>query len=380
MKFFLTGVENTNKGAELMLYAILKEIECRFPDSTVYVERDRIRGGIKSIKTAVKFVTIDSWKSKVMRLLHVNSFLRKFNRKPILVYPKIPQIDYLIDGSGLLFADQMMTALGIKLRKFLFERAKRYHAKIVFLPQCFGPLERDVTKESVKLLFNYADLVFARERVSYDMLMNSGLADSSKLTVRTDFTATIEGECPAEYEHLKGSVCIIPNMQMVNKGVLTRNAYLTFLSSVIAICRENGKSVFLLNHEGKADELLAYECATKAGGDIEVVSGLDAIETKGVISKAYLIITSRYHGLASALNSCVPALSTSWSHKYQCLYEDYGFENLVLPVSEFEKCKSLIIHCLDEDENMNMRKKLYEVLPKVKEQINKMWSEVWALK
>ena len=34
MKIVLWGVETNNKGAELMLYAILQEIERKFPDAT----------------------------------------------------------------------------------------------------------------------------------------------------------------------------------------------------------------------------------------------------------------------------------------------------------------------------------------------------------
>ena len=379
MKYFLTGVENTNKGAELMLYAILKEIEQKYPGSTIYIEGNRIKGGSKTIKTTLKFVTIDSWKTKLIRLFRINSFLHKFHKASLSVYPTIPQIDYLIDGSGLLFSDQIMKASGIKYRKYLFESAKRSHAKIVFLPQCFGPLERDVTKESVRILFSYADLVFAREIVSYNILKNSGLANPSKLALSTDFTATIDGVCPSKYAHLNGGVCIIPNMQMVNKGVLAKEKYINFLLNTITLCRESGKPVFILNHEGKADEMLAYECAEQFGDDIEVVTGLDAIETKGVISKAYLVITSRFHGLASALNSCVPVLATSWSHKYQCLYEDYGIENLVLPVAEFEKCKMMICKYINKNENEIMRNRLHDALPSIKEQIKHMWSKVWAL-
>lgn len=380
MKFFLTGVENTNKGAELMLYAILKEIEQKAPDSIIYVEGNRIRGGAKTVNTTLQFITLDSWKTKAIRILRVNSILRKLHLAPISFYPTIPQIDYLIDGSGLLFSDQIMKASGIKYRRYLFECAKRNHAKIVFLPQCFGPLERDITKESVKLLFDYADLVFAREKVSYDIVVNSGLANLSKLGLYTDFTASVDGICPSKYAHLNGGICVIPNMQMVNKGVLTKEEYMSFILNAINLCRESGNPVYLLNHEGKADERFSYECAAQAGSNVEVVTGLNAIETKGIISKAYLVITSRYHGLASALNSGVPVLATSWSHKYQCLYEDYEIENLVLPITDFGKCKILICKYLKKEENLIMRKRLHDALPAIKEQIKQMWSDVWALK
>ena len=45
MKIVLSGVETNNKGAELMLYAILQEIERKYPTATVYLPYNGIRQG-----------------------------------------------------------------------------------------------------------------------------------------------------------------------------------------------------------------------------------------------------------------------------------------------------------------------------------------------
>lgn len=42
MRIVLSGVETHNKGAELMLYAILQEIERRFPDAEVFINKSAI--------------------------------------------------------------------------------------------------------------------------------------------------------------------------------------------------------------------------------------------------------------------------------------------------------------------------------------------------
>ena len=57
---------------------------------------------------------------------------------------------------------------------------------------------------------------------------------------------------------------------------------------------------------------------------------------KALISTAYLCVTSRFHGVASALNSCVPCLATSWSHKYEELFRDYGMTDCVLDLNDMD--------------------------------------------
>ena len=51
MKIVLSGVETNNKGAELMLYAILQEIERKWPDADVYISQKRIKQGLNYVKS-----------------------------------------------------------------------------------------------------------------------------------------------------------------------------------------------------------------------------------------------------------------------------------------------------------------------------------------
>ena len=110
---------------------------------------------------------------------------------------------------------------------------------------------------------------------------------------------------------------------------------------------------------------------------IDVVTGLDAFEVKGIISSAYLVISSRFHGVASALNSCVPCLSTSWSHKYEQLFSDYDQKDCVLPLDNEEYCLNKVEEFLNEDIHEKIKAVLKKKLPYVQEETRKMWNEVW---
>lgn len=92
-----------------------------------------------------------------------------------------------------------------------------------------------------------------------------------------------------------------------------------------------------------------------------------------------MVVTSRFHGLASALNSCVPTLATSWSHKYEELYRDYGLEGYVLPLDNTDVTISRVRELLDMKENQRIRQHLAVEVSKIKAQTREMWKYVWNL-
>lgn len=139
-----------------------------------------------------------------------------------------------------------------------------------------------------------------------------------------------------------------------------------------------GKKAYLLNHEGIGDELIAKRISNALPYPVEVVTGLNALDTKGVISVSYAVISSRFHGVASALNTCVPCLATSWNHKYVALFKDYGLDDCVLPITNEETCLSMIKTILEPKENARIRKSLLAIQPEIQQQTREMWKIVWG--
>lgn len=379
MKIILSGVETTNKGAELMLYAILQEIERKWPEATVYIPYSRCKQGLDYVKTTLhlKFIPF----SRFIYKTHLDGILERLHLLLDWFNPNIVKgADWFIDGSGFAFSDQFRINKH-STGKWHATLKGLYHdgCKVVFLPQAFGPIERPATKEMIRLIGKYASVVMPREQVSYEYLEKSGLIDMKKVTKHTDFTSLVEGTFPIGYEHLKNGVCVIPNTQMIAKGIISYDDYISLLKSIIQEAGDSGYKVYLLNHAGKKDEQLANQCKESIGNDIEVVSGLNALEVKGLIASAYLVITSRFHGLASALNSCVPPLSTSWSHKYTELYKDYGLDSLVLPLDNTLIATKMLHEMLNKEINQKLRTHLTLQKQQVKEQTQSMWQTVWNL-
>ena len=378
MKIVLTGVETNNKGAELMLYAILQEIERKWPDSEVYLSFSQIKQGLKYVKTNLKLRLTPF--SCIVQKLYLEGIFWKLHL-PQEVFAKtyvVKDADILLDGSGFAFGDQWnymdchIKHWETKLKP-LYEKGCR----IIFLPQAFGPVEKPNTRKILAVLNNYADLVMPREQMSYDYIKGSGVVDMKKVKIYKDFTSLVEGVFPPQYAHLRNGICIIPNMQMIRMNKISHDDYLNLLAKIILEGQNSGHPVYLLNHEGKNDEELCKACQQHLNGNISVVTELNALEVKGLIASSYLVITSRFHGLVSSLNSGVPGLATSWNHKYEELFDDYGLDGYILPLDDIDKSVSMVQKLLCKDENERIRKHLNEYIPRIKEQTKEMWRCVW---
>lgn len=384
MKIVLSGVETNNKGAELMLYAILQEIERKYPTATVYLPYNGIRQGegynivtslnikrnpyekINKLLTRIRFYSI-------LRRLHINT-LDKFMHGNTA----IKGCDYYIDGSGFVISDQQVGNKG--LVDGLVDRVIAYHksgSKIIYLPQAVGPFNLKRTKEIIDIHSTYVDLFFARENVSYTYLQDSGF-NMGKVKLYPDFTSLVDGIVLERFRHLNGAVCIIPNSRMIEKGVIILDDYLQLINKIVSECRKSGRLVYLLVHAEAQDANLAKQIGKNIHPEIEVVSGLNALEVKGLISTSYLCVSSRFHGVASALNTCVPCLATSWSHKYSELYKDYNQADGVLPIDNIEACVEKIRTYLKPENHDMIVNELVRAVPEVKRKTSEMWEHVWS--
>ena len=380
MNIVLYGVESNNKGAELMLYAILQEINRVYPDSVVYVERWMIKQGLDYIKTPVHLEYLPtSFIRNIFRKYRITGMLNRIGIYSDYLNGTIKNADYFIDGSGLLFTDKRIKSNSIATvwRKRLLSY-KKMGTKVVFLPQGFGPFNKECTRKTIAALDEYADIIFAREKVSYNHLINV-VKNKNKVKLSTDFTALVNATPPTRYKHLANMVCLIPNIQMINKGILSKDEYFCVLKTTIEACKKEGHDVYILNHEGIKDELLAQEFIVQYSKPVELVTGLNALEVKGLISTAYLVISSRFHGVASALNGQVPCLATSWHHKYEELFKDYGLDDCVLPLGDEIQTREKIRNYLNKQVNTEIRNIIGGKKSGIIKQNENMWNLIWSI-
>lgn len=375
MKIQIDGTNTINKGAELMLYSVLNEIEIKIPNSEVWY--NGLEGKVSSIQTKLflkkrRFLVISNKCPVILRIL------RKLNLPFTYLTTKYPNknIDVVLDAGGFQFSDQW--EISDKLLNswfYYYSELKKNDTKIILLPQAFGPFETYNGKKIVSMLNKFVDLIFARDITSYNYLIKAG-GDLNKILLYPDFTTVVKGIFPENYSILKGGVAIIPNYRMLDLGNNKKCAYFNFILAAIDNIRKSGKTPFFLNHEGIKDFELCKQINQGLNEKIVIINNLSSRELKGIISQCFLVISSRFHGAASALNSSVPCLATSWSHKYQMLFNDFGQNDCILSINE-PNVFSKIDYYLDSGNNLATRKVLENAMEVIQNKVDDMWEIVW---
>ena len=378
MKIQIDGTNTANKGAELMLYAILQEIEKRFSHSEIFYNPNSVDNPIP-IQTDLDLKIRFPMNSKLRR--YPLGVLRRLGLPHSYFTPKYANrnIDIVLDGGGFQFSDQWnYSTKALDILEKYYSRLKENNTKLIFLSQAFGPFKTENGKRSVGIISKYADLIIARESVSFDYLTSAG-ADLSKLVCFPDFTIAVNGSNVDRYSHLKGKVCIIPNKKMLTHATSSSVDYLLFVKSLIQVIESKGLEVFLLNHESKGDFKLCTEINRHFDNRLEILTDLNALEVKGIIGISYAVISSRFHGVASALSQGIPCMATSWNHKYEMLFKDYKQSDMILKLDEIGDLSDVLFKILDYDSNSKIKSQLLMEKPRIAKLVSVMWDKIWEI-
>jgi hypothetical protein len=369
----IKGIGFPNKGAELMLAAILHEFEVRGVSAKFSVEPYgdyglRARYGLfqkaRVHKMGIDFGALISLLPK--KLLDVFGIVR----------PR--DIDVVLDASGFSYGDQWGANLIEYRLGTTISALKKRGVKVVLLPQAFGPFEDTSTKEVARNILSQADLVFARDIISLKHCRS--IMSSALLDIRPDFTNLVAGLEWSGFDAAHHEICFIPNLKMIEKTT-SGNEYISLMVKLIDFTKKQGKNPFLLIHEGEADKLLANEIASQVNFELQILEPLDPLKIKWVIGQSKVVVSSRFHGLVSALSQGVPVLATGWSHKYQCLLEDYNVNDALIDVVngrvEAEKYLGLLLS--DNQEYIRISNTIRQSGVRQKETVELMWDKVFSI-
>ena len=233
-----------------------------------------------------------------------------------------------MDASGFAYSDQW----GVRATQITAElcfRWKKQGKKIIFLPQAFGPFSSSDIKHNFNQIVELADLIFARDRKSYDYI-NQIANSMSNVRIAPDFTNLLPGLKPQYADKLINRPCIILNYRMLDKTTDdTKNQYFTFINSCLQYLVDKGLNPFILIHEVD-DFSLGQQIQQNSGGKIDIIREDNPLYLKGILGSCQLVISSRFHGLISALSQGIPCLGTGWSHKYQQLFATYSCPEMLV--------------------------------------------------
>jgi polysaccharide pyruvyl transferase WcaK-like protein len=248
--------------------------------------------------------------------------------------------DIIIDISGFASGDKFSWRTEAS-RWQMFRLAKLAGNKIIFMPQSWGPFSHPLSRFFTKKIIADADVVFAREKKSYEYLKSLEGIDLNKIFSSPDIAFQFRGGLPEDGHRvlqragLAAKNCpligITPNMQIYKRttGVGPGNGYFKLLTEVIRyFLQATNAMIVLIPHEfswfRKNDPELCQELKSVFPDDSRVISlaGTEtAKEVKSVIGLLDFLVASRYHSLIAALSLRIPVVVIGWAHKYDDVME-----------------------------------------------------------
>lgn len=338
----IKGVQFVNKGAELMLQAVLQQVEQRWPDAEIalapngnspYLLRAKI-GAWQKLNIRKRLIDLSELSYRIP-----DSIRGKLRHFGIVTEA---DVDLILDASGFAYGDQWPDDTLIRVSKEV-ERFHKHNKPYVFLSQAFGPFTSDVAKTTFAQALSQAALVVARDKVSEQHLKGI-MASTDNLVRFPDFTNLVTSTQVDDRPVDKKTLLIIPNYNMVykrNRRLDWKEGYIDLLKQVASQASEAGWKLCLLNHEGPKDEAICLQLQKELGDQVPVIYEQDSLRVKGVINAAGAVISSRFHGCVSALCQGIPCIGTSWSHKYEELYDEYNQLSMLLTECDLEAAKEM---------------------------------------
>lgn len=365
-----------NKGAALMLHAVLQEMSRGYGDAKLVMTPGFSDSPYPYRSRASLGLYQKAWLWRYGLQLGDLAALAPARLRDMYGVVLDREIDVVLDAAGFAYSDQW----GVEPCRELHRASRRWKkrgTKVILLPQAFGPFTTEAIKKEVRGFIGQVDLVYARDQVSYDHLIEV-VGKQGKIRIAPDFTNLLQGVRPEHFKPQGRDVCLIPNCRMLDKTSETVQAgYLPFLEKAARLVVKKGGRPFILVHEGADDLRLAQRLSESMGG-LEIIKENDPLRIKGILGACSATIGSRFHGLVSALSQGVPSLATGWSHKYEMLFQDYGFPEGVVNIDiDDQGLELLVSRIMDVESCQQLSNDLLHRSQKWKQDSRRMWREVF---
>lgn len=288
------------------------------------------------------------------------------------------QINLLVDCSGYGYGD-LWSLHRKQIRAEYYAKLKRQGAKVILLPQAFGPFERPEIREAAIRIFAQCDLVFARDKESRQHILRLGLKRLDEIPVAPDITHLLKGDEPTDHEAWSKRIIIVPNTRMLDRTPdAIRASYPGFMARAIRLVKQHGLEPVLMVHEDN-DLPLVRKLFSEPGCECRIVHG-DALPSKGMLGAARGVIASRYHACVSALSQGVPTIGTSWIFKYDVLFNDYGCADLLIsPDSDPQVLENAMTRLVEPSARDRLASDIAAAAERQKMEVRAMWTKVDAL-
>lgn len=353
-KFLITGADFNNKGGQSMLFITINELRLRFPGCEIYFPTNREIDG--NYKLTPVFYCIDSLKYMHGGLDRAYACIKGITKMCLgkngtlkqirMLKPIFSEIDALIDISGFNLSSDWNEDINYKFLEYI-RQAKKCNIPVFLMPQSFGPFDykrnQDKMDRNIRELLGYCQVVFAREKDGYDLLINkyglNNVALSTDLVLQNKaldlnnlFIQPPEVKTPIL--STIGNVAVIPNMKSIEHG--DREKILELYQVLIERTRNGGKTVYLFQHSRNDFQLCQWvkELFQDDAGVVLVSEEFDCLQYSRFVRQFDFIIASRYHAIVHALKEGVPCVALGWAVKYMELLNKFEMGQFVFNVTD----------------------------------------------
>ena len=399
----IVGGNYIGKGAEAMMLVTRDQIKKKLPNARFWVKPGNLKDAEKFKSDGFNLI----YKKSTIRFLTAINILTGFlfspfkNKKPNMksemrLSNAFRATDAMVDISGFASSDKFGPG-SARGRWMLATLASFSGNKIIYLPQSWGPFQNKKNRRYTRWMLKKASLVFARERISYQHLIETNCVKPDQVFVSKDIAflfqvencEKIAGEAMTNIglkEPSRPYVTITPNMQIYRRmeGEDTKNHYIQIVFGIIQHFLNNTNlNIVLIPHEASYHRRNDMElCAllkdmAKTPDRIGILKeGESAASVKAVIGCSEFLLASRYHSLVAALSMRKPVGVIGWAHKYDELMEDVGLSDYVVdPTKNQQKIppEKVIIKAYEEREMII--EKIKKTVPKIEQNIDDVFDK-----
>ena len=376
-----------NKGDELMLRAVVERLSDRFvlaastdlkvngQEGLPELPRVRWQPNAADLRTAVRRRSWPECLSVLKRGVALPFTPERVLRSQRMLNGR--RIAALLDCSGFAYGDQWSPRRLIARTEY-YQRLRQRGVQLIMLPQALGPFSDPEIRPHARHMLKQFDVIFPRETVSAEHVLDLGI-DPTKVAACPDVSHLLAGRKPPRPEQWSRRVAIVPNARMLDKtDASVAQRYLDFLVICIERVRAHQLEPCILLHETN-DTILLEQLLARLR-DKPPVFDEDGVTSKGFLGCCYANLGSRYHSLVSSLCQATPSLGTSWAHKYEALFDEYGcIDCLISPALDDAETAHRLDTFLQPEKNQQLRTLLLQRSIDQSEKVECMWQQVEAM-
>lgn len=346
-----------NRGAEAMLVTTIGQVRERHPNATIIIfsylpAEDRERLQDSSIEI------IDSRPQALVFGHFLGLFLATKSARAIR------RCDLLLDVSGISFADGREKFLPFNV--LVMWPALLFGVPVVKLAQAVGPFKNPLNRFVSKRFLSRCRKVYARGKITADYIRDLGLPDD-RWDTAADIAFLYRPEYNLSIENPYKVTALVEQLASIRaEGRMVIG--LSPSSLVYQKSRKNdrdyvGQFLKLIRNLDASYHYVLLPNATRAGTDkprnndlyvidqiaqrakrelsremqqrLHVVDfDLNTDGSRQLIRQCDLLVTSRFHGMISALSLTVPVMVIGWSHKYAEVLAEFGLEDFAVDFND----------------------------------------------